>query len=258
VTEPRRVGILISGRGSNMKALIEAAAKPGYPARIVTVLSNRADAAGLAVAKAAGIETLVLPHQNYPDRAAFDAALDDALHAEKVDIVCLAGFMRLFTAEFVERWRGRMLNIHPSLLPSFPGLHPQQQALGAGVRFSGCTVHFVTPEMDSGPIVAQAAVPCIPATPPRRWKPASSRPSTASTRWRWRSSRPARHGWRASGRCWRGWERRAAPRSTRRRSYCGLGWSMPFTPNSVLQASVLGSQPPAHGLWWTIWPSVHW
>lgn len=162
MTEPRRVGILISGRGSNMKALIDAAAKPGYPARIVTVLSNRADAAGLAVARSAGIETLVLPHRDYPDRAAFDAALDDALRAEKVEIVCLAGFMRLFTAEFVERWRGKMLNIHPSLLPSFPGLHPQQQALDAGVRFSGCTVHFVTPVMDSGPIVAQAAVPVHP------------------------------------------------------------------------------------------------
>jgi len=162
MTEPRRVGILISGRGSNMKALVEAAARPGYPARIVTVISNRADAAGLAVAKAAGIETLVLPHKDYPDRAAFDAALDDALRAEKVDIVCLAGFMRLFTADFVEKWRGKMLNIHPSLLPSFPGLHPQQQALDAGVRFSGCTVHFVTPEMDSGPIVAQAAVPVHP------------------------------------------------------------------------------------------------
>jgi phosphoribosylglycinamide formyltransferase-1 len=159
---PRRVGILISGRGSNMKALVEAAAKPGYPARIVTVISNRADAAGLAVAEAAGIRTQVLPHKDYPDRAAFDAALDDALHAEKVEIVCLAGFMRLFTAEFVERWRGRMLNIHPSLLPAFPGLHPQRQALDAGVRFSGCTVHFVTPVMDSGPIVAQAAVPVHP------------------------------------------------------------------------------------------------
>jgi len=162
MTVPRRVGILISGRGSNMKALIEAAAKPGYPARIVTVLSNRADAAGLAVARSAGIGTLVLPHKDYPDRAAFDAALDDALHAEKVEVVCLAGFMRLFTADFVERWRGKMLNIHPSLLPSFPGLHPQQQALDAGARFSGCTVHFVTPVMDSGPIVAQAAVPVHP------------------------------------------------------------------------------------------------
>lgn len=158
----RRVGILISGRGSNMKALIEAASQPGYPARIVTVISNRPDAPGLAAARNAGIGTLVLPHRNYPDRAAFDAALDDALHAEKVEIVCLAGFMRLFTSEFVEKWRGRMLNIHPSLLPSFPGLHPQQQALDAGVRFSGCTVHFVTPEMDSGPIIAQAAVPVHP------------------------------------------------------------------------------------------------
>lgn len=158
----RRVGILISGRGSNMKALIEAASGPGFPAEIVTVLSNRADAGGIAVARAAGIATQILPHKNYPDRAAFDAALDAALRAAKVEIVCLAGFMRLFTDGFVEAWRGRMLNIHPSLLPSFPGLHPQQQALDAGVRFSGCTVHFVTPVMDSGPIIAQAAVPVHP------------------------------------------------------------------------------------------------
>ncbi len=162
MTAKRRVGILISGRGSNMKALIVAASRPGFPAEIVLVLSNRADAGGIAVAQAAGIQTQIFPHKNYPDRAAFDAALDAALRAQKVEIVCLAGFMRLFTDGFVDAWRGRMLNIHPSLLPSFPGLHPQQQALDAGVRFSGCTVHFVTPAMDSGPIVAQAAVPVHP------------------------------------------------------------------------------------------------
>ncbi|MCC6468134.1 MAG: phosphoribosylglycinamide formyltransferase [Alphaproteobacteria bacterium] len=155
----RRVGVLISGRGSNMKALIEAAAAKDYPAEIVLVVSNRADAAGVAIAAAAGIKTRTIPHKDFADRATFDAALDGALRAAGVEIVCLAGFMRLFTPAFVERWRGRMLNIHPSLLPSFPGLDPHGQALAAGVRFSGCTVHFVTPAMDSGPIIAQAAVP---------------------------------------------------------------------------------------------------
>jgi phosphoribosylglycinamide formyltransferase-1 len=159
----RRVGVLISGRGSNMKALIEAAAVRDYPAEIVLVLSNRAGAPGIAIAAEAGVTTQVLAHKSYSDRAAFDAALDAALRAACVEIVCLAGFMRLFTPDFVLRWQGRMLNIHPSLLPSFPGLHPQQQALDAGVRFSGCTVHFVTPAMDSGPIIAQAAVPVHPA-----------------------------------------------------------------------------------------------
>ncbi|MCC7048545.1 MAG: phosphoribosylglycinamide formyltransferase [Alphaproteobacteria bacterium] len=159
MTARRRVGVLISGRGSNMKALIEAAAAKNYPAEIVLVLSNRADAAGLAIAAGAGVKTQVIAHQDFADRAAFDAALDAALRAAGVEIVCLAGFMRLFTPGFVEQWRGRMLNIHPSLLPSFPGLDPHGQAIAAGVRFSGCTVHFVTPAMDSGPIIAQAAVP---------------------------------------------------------------------------------------------------
>jgi phosphoribosylglycinamide formyltransferase-1 len=157
----RRVGVLISGRGSNMQALIEAAAAKDYPAEIALVIGNRADAAGLAIATKAGVKTRIIPHKDFADRAGFDAALDDALRAAGVEIVCLAGFMRLFTPEFVERWRGRMLNIHPSLLPSFPGLKPQEQALAAGVRFTGCTVHFVTPVMDSGPIIAQAAVPVL-------------------------------------------------------------------------------------------------
>lgn len=157
-----RVGVLISGRGSNMKALIEAAARPDYPAEIALVVSNRADAGGIAIARAAGVATQVIPHKEFPDRARFDAALDQALAQAGIEIVCLAGFMRLFTAPFVERWHGRMLNIHPSLLPAFPGLKPQLQALDAGVRFSGCTVHFVTPVMDSGPIAAQAAVPVLP------------------------------------------------------------------------------------------------
>lgn len=158
----RRVGVLISGRGSNMKALIEAARRPGYPAEIVLVLSNRADAAGLGIAAAAGIATRVVPHRDFPDRAAFDAALDARLREAAIDLVCLAGFMRLLTPGFVASWRDRMINIHPSLLPAFPGLDTHARALAAGVRFTGCTVHFVRAEMDSGPIIAQAAVPVLP------------------------------------------------------------------------------------------------
>jgi phosphoribosylglycinamide formyltransferase-1 len=160
--EKRRVGILISGRGSNMASLIEAARSPDYPAEIVLVVSNRPEAAGLARAGEAGIEAVVVDHKAHPDRASFDAALDRALREREVQLVCLAGFMRIFTPEFVEGWRGRMLNIHPSLLPAFKGVHPHRQALEAGVRLHGCTVHFVTPELDSGPIVAQAAVPVLP------------------------------------------------------------------------------------------------
>ncbi len=162
----RRAGILISGRGSRLKALIEAARAPDYPATIALVISNKAEAGGLSMAAAAGIATRTIAHGDYPDRTAFDGALDAALRAAEVDIVCLAGFMRLLTAPFVLRWQGRMLNIHPSLLPAFPGLHPQRQALEAGVRFSGCTVHFVEPAMDSGPIIAQAAVPVHPGDTP--------------------------------------------------------------------------------------------
>ena len=151
-----RVGVLISGRGSNLQALIDAAADPGYPAEIVLVISNRPEAAGLQRATQAGI-----PHQSIAerDRAGFAAAADTALRHHGVELVALAGFMRLLDAGFVERWRDRMVNIHPSLLPAFPGLHPQRQALAAGVRFSGCTVHFVRVEVDTGPIIAQAVVP---------------------------------------------------------------------------------------------------
>lgn len=161
---PRRTpaAILISGRGSNMQALIAAAADRDYPAEIVGVISDVPDAGGLALAAAHGVTTLALPRRDFGSKAEHEAAIDLALRDWGAEIVCLAGFMRLFTAGFVEAWRGRMLNIHPSLLPSFPGLHPQQQALDAGVRFSGCTVHFVTPVMDSGPIIAQAAVPVHP------------------------------------------------------------------------------------------------
>jgi len=158
----KRVAILISGRGSNMVSLIEAAAVPGFPARIALVLSNRPEAGGLALAQAAGIPTLTLDHRAYPDRAAFDAALQAALGQAGIDLVVLAGFMRILTPGFVEAWAGRMINIHPSLLPLFRGTHTHEQALAAGVRLHGCTVHFVVPELDAGPIVAQAAVPVLP------------------------------------------------------------------------------------------------
>ena len=154
-----RVAILISGRGSNMVSLIEAAKAPDYPAEIVLVLSNRPEAAGLARAAAEGIQARAIDHRAFPDRAAFDAALDAQLRAAGIDLVCLAGFMRIFTSGFVQGWTGRMLNIHPSLLPLFKGTHTHERALAAGVRLHGCTVHFVVPELDAGPIVAQAAVP---------------------------------------------------------------------------------------------------
>ncbi|SFH95020.1 phosphoribosylglycinamide formyltransferase [Methylobacterium brachiatum] len=154
-----RVAVLISGRGSNMVALIEAAKDPAYPAEIVLVLSNRPDAAGLARAAEAGIPTRAIDHKAFPDRGSFDAALDAELRAADIDLVCLAGFMRIFTPGFVAGWAGRMLNIHPSLLPLFKGTHTHAQALEAGVRLHGCTVHFVVPELDAGPIVAQAAIP---------------------------------------------------------------------------------------------------
>ena len=156
----RPVAILISGRGSNMSALIEAAAADGFPAKIALVISNRADAPGLANAQANGIKTLAIESKPFgKDRAGFEKLLQAALDEHKIEVICLAGFMRLFTAEFVQHWYGRMLNIHPSLLPSFPGLDPHGQALRAGVKISGATVHFVIPETDAGPIVMQGAVP---------------------------------------------------------------------------------------------------
>jgi phosphoribosylglycinamide formyltransferase-1 len=155
----RRVAILISGRGSNMSALINAAAAADYPAEIVLVISNKPDAAGLELARASGVEALAIESRRFGnDRAGFEAVLQSALEQRRVELICLGGFMRLFTAEFVRRWYGRMLNIHPALLPSFPGLEPQAQALRAGVKISGATVHFVTPETDSGPILMQGAV----------------------------------------------------------------------------------------------------
>jgi phosphoribosylglycinamide formyltransferase-1 len=155
----RRVAILISGRGSNMTALIKAAAADGFPAEIALVISNKADAPGLAIAQANSVKTLVIESKPFgKDRAGFEKVLQAALDAHKIELICLGGFMRLFTAEFVQHWYGRMLNIHPSLLPSFPGLDPHGQALRAGVKISGATVHFVIPETDAGPIVMQGAV----------------------------------------------------------------------------------------------------
>lgn len=157
----KRVGVLISGGGSNLQALIDAAADPAYPAEIVLVISNRADAFGLQRAARAGIATKVIDHKRFADRETFDRETDAALREAGCHIVCLAGFMRILTPAFVEGWQGRMLNIHPSLLPSFKGLHVQRQALEAGVKIAGCTVHLVTPDLDDGPILEQAAVPVL-------------------------------------------------------------------------------------------------
>jgi phosphoribosylglycinamide formyltransferase-1 len=156
----RRIAILISGRGSNMAALIEAAKTEDFPAEIAVVISNKAEAGGLAKAREHGVATVVVESRPFgKDRLGFESVLQSALSDHQVDMICLGGFMRLFTAEFVQRWHGRMLNIHPSLLPSFPGLDPHGQALRAGVKLSGATVHFVTAQTDAGPIVMQGAVP---------------------------------------------------------------------------------------------------
>jgi len=154
-----RVGVLISGRGSNLRALMAACVDTTYPARIVSVVSDRVKAPGLAFAQSAGICSAVIPHHA---RQAFAAQAEVLLRGQRVELVCLAGFMRVLDAAFVEAWRDRMVNIHPSLLPAFPGLRPQSRALAAGVRFTGCTVHFVRPEVDAGPIIAQAVVPTHP------------------------------------------------------------------------------------------------
>jgi phosphoribosylglycinamide formyltransferase 1 len=159
----RRAAILISGRGSNMAALIDAARDPSYPAEIALVLSNRPDAQGLRHAAEQGIRASVVDHRAFNrDRAAHEAAIDAALCAAGVEIVCLAGYLRLLTPFLVGRWAGRMLNVHPSLLPAFPGLHTHERALAAGVKLHGCTVHLVTEATDDGPILAQAAVPVLP------------------------------------------------------------------------------------------------
>ena len=154
-----KLAVLISGRGSNLQALIDAGKKKDYPAEIVLVISNVAGATGLARANKAGIPTRVISHKDFDDRAPFDAAMTKAIEASGAELVCLAGFMRLLTDEFIARWRDRLVNIHPSLLPAFKGLHVHERVVEIGARFTGCTVHYVRPEMDTGPIIAQAVVP---------------------------------------------------------------------------------------------------
>jgi phosphoribosylglycinamide formyltransferase-1 len=172
MTEPptprprKRVAILISGRGSNMMSLVEAARAPGYPAEIVAVISNRPDAQGLAWAATQGIATLAIDHKTYATRTAFEARLHAALLDAGAELICCAGFMRMLTGGFIDRWRDRQLNIHPSLLPSFPGLDTHARALEQGVKIVGCTVHLMRLEMDSGPIIAQAAVAVQPGDTP--------------------------------------------------------------------------------------------
>ena len=156
-----KVGVLISGRGSNLQALIDSCARPDYPAEIALVVSNVADAPGLAIAQREGVPTAVVSHRGQPDRETFDRVVSAELERHGVKLVVLAGFLRIFSPWFPTRWAGRLINIHPSLLPCFKGLHVQQQALDAGVRLSGCTVHFVIPDLDAGPIIAQAAVPVL-------------------------------------------------------------------------------------------------
>lgn len=161
-----RLAVLISGRGSNLKSLIDAAASPDFPAEIALVISNRPKAPGLDYATKAGISQAVIDHKAFQSRGDFDEALAEALRMAKVDFVCLAGFMRLLTPEFVNDWRGRLINIHPSLLPAFKGLHVHERMIDAGVKLAGCTVHFVSAEVDSGPIIGQAAIPVLPSDTP--------------------------------------------------------------------------------------------
>jgi len=158
----KRIVVLISGRGSNLEAIVRTAREEGWPARVEAVVSNRADAAGIAWARGLGIETAVLDHRAYPERARFDEALAALVDRWQPDAVALAGFMRILGPAFVQRHEGRLLNVHPSLLPAFPGLHTHRRALEAGCKLAGATVHFVTAELDHGPIVAQAVVPVLP------------------------------------------------------------------------------------------------
>jgi len=157
-----RIGVMISGGGTNLQALIDACAAKDYPAEITVVISNRPAAGGLARAQKAGIPTTALDHKAYDSKEDFEDALHKCLTDHKVQLVCLAGFMRLLNADFVNRWRDRIINIHPSLLPSYKGLHTHVRAIEDGVRFGGCTIHYVRPEMDNGPILMQAAVPITP------------------------------------------------------------------------------------------------
>jgi phosphoribosylglycinamide formyltransferase 1 len=162
----KRVGILISGRGSNMMSLVAAAKDPAYPAEIACVISNRPDAPGLSWAKDQGLPTVAIDHKAFPDRAAFEAQMQQVLTAHQCDLVACCGFLRLMTPEFVNLWHNRMLNIHPALLPSYKGLHTHDRALADGVRIAGCTVHIVRAAMDAGPIIGQAAVPVIDGDTP--------------------------------------------------------------------------------------------
>ena len=157
-----KVGVLISGRGSNLKALIKACAAADFPAEIVLVISNVADAGGLKYAADAGIACTTISHKPFPSREAFDAVVDAALHEAGVELICEAGFMRIHSEGFVRKWLGRIINIHPSLLPAFKGTHVHEQVIAAGVKVSGCTVHYVIPELDAGPIIAQSEVPVLP------------------------------------------------------------------------------------------------
>ena len=161
-----KLAVIISGRGSNLQALIDATAAPAFPAEIILVLSNRPGALGLERAAKAGIPTRVIDHKEFADRAAFDAEMTAAMEAAGTELVCLAGFMRLLSDEFVDHWRDKMINIHPSLLPAFKGLDVQERVLARGARFAGCTVHYVRKEMDTGPIIVQAVVPVHPDDTP--------------------------------------------------------------------------------------------
>lgn len=157
-----KLAVLISGRGSNLQALIDATIEPTFPAEITRIISNEPDAAGLERAVEADISSTIVPHRDYLDRQSFEAALDKVVRDSGAELIVLAGFMRLLTRDFVDAWRDKLINIHPSLLPSFKGMHTHERVLEAGVRFTGCTVHYVRPEMDEGPIIIQAAVPVLP------------------------------------------------------------------------------------------------
>jgi phosphoribosylglycinamide formyltransferase-1 len=161
VTARKRTAVLISGRGSNLQALIDAASDQTFPAEVALVVSNVAEAPGLERAKRAGIATKTISNRDHGSRESFDSAIDAALQEAGIELVCLAGFMRILSERFVQKWRGRLVNIHPSLLPAFKGLNTHRQVLESGVRISGCTVHFVVAELDSGPIIAQAAIPVL-------------------------------------------------------------------------------------------------
>ena len=166
MTRRIKVGVLISGTGTNLQALIDACQSPNYPAEIVVVISNNANAMGIQRAQESGIKAKIVEHENYTTREEFDSQLSVILSKEKCELICLAGFMRILSEDFVNRWGNRILNIHPSLLPSFPGTKTHERALEAGVKISGCTLHFVTAALDAGPIIGQVAVPVFDSDSP--------------------------------------------------------------------------------------------